>query len=210
MSPRGTASEQEYRSKRLLDIIVSLSLLPLLLPVLTVSLLLVFLLDGPPVLFHQERIGRSRSRLTVTKVRTMPLGSHVHHREGITQLENPTEDFFLPRSKRPKPSRLGKALRRVSVDEIPQVFSVLAGEMSLVGPRPILPEELDHVPERFRARFDAKPGLTGLWQVSGRKLTTSTTALELDCKYVAESSIWFDIKILLKTPLAMINGAGAE
>jgi lipopolysaccharide/colanic/teichoic acid biosynthesis glycosyltransferase len=171
-------------------------------------------LDTPgPLLFRQERCGRGRRPFTVLKFRTMHDGvSPEAHRRYIERLacgEAEAEPGLKKLVGDPRVTRVGAFLRRTSLDELPQLFNVVKGDMSIIGPRPALEYELEHYrPEHF-ARFDVRPGLTGLWQVSGRNRIGFLGMLDLDVEYSRTSSPRVDAKILLRTPLAVVRGHAA-
>jgi exopolysaccharide biosynthesis polyprenyl glycosylphosphotransferase len=198
--------------KRGFDIIAGSLLLLLLSPVaLTIALLVKFTSPGP-VLFRQERVGRGRQVFTIYKFRTMvdsggPPTSELepdkqHAAIPLHELRNKAED-----SKRI--TRVGGVMRRAGLDEIPQFFNVLLGNMSLVGPRPFTEYESETVTGWQARRFELRPGITGLWQVSGRNDLNMDELRRLDYLYVASWSLWWDVKIVWDTPRAMVRGFGA-
>lgn len=171
-------------------------------------------LDTPgPLFFRQERYGRGRRAFVVLKLRTMRDGASSDlHRRYIAHLAL-TGVAVGPGLKKlthdPRVTRVGRFLRRTSLDELPQLVNVLRGEMSIVGPRPALRYELEHYgPEHF-TRFDVRPGLTGLWQVSGRNGLSFLEMLALDAEYARTCSPRVDAKILLRTPLALVRANAA-
>jgi len=177
--------------------------------------------DSPgPVFFRQERIGSGGRRFRVWKFRTMRFGaSDAAHRELIHQLIRGEEDDAQPGpegeriyklTNDDRVTRVGRFLRRTSLDELPQLFNVLRGEMSLVGPRPPLAYELDIYDRWQFDRLEVRPGMTGLWQVSGRSRLSYRRMCELDVEYVRNWSLWLDLKILLKTiPVVLFNSGKA-
>ena len=201
-----------YRvGKRLLDLSVSLVLLLLLVPVLCVLAAAVRLSSPGPVLFRQERVGRDGRRFTMLKFRSMRVdGDDAVHRAYVKQ--QLTQDappdggaagvYKLVHD--PRITRVGHLIRRTSLDELPQLVNVVRGQMSLVGPRPALPFEVELYDDEQRRRLAVPPGLTGLWQVSGRSALTMRQALQLDVDYVRRRSLWLDLRILLKTPAALL------
>jgi len=167
-------------------------------------------------LFRQVRLGKDSVPFTFYKFRTMVDGNDasIHKRyvaDLITQpseaLKGDTGSFKIEHD--PRLTRIGGALRRWSIDELPQILNVLAGDMSLIGPRPPLDYEVELYSERARRRLECKPGITGLWQVSGRCLTTFDEMVELDIEYIDTWSLWLDVSILLRTPSAVLGGKGA-
>ena len=204
--------------KRSMDILGSLVLLIVLSPLLLGIALLVKLSSPGPVLFRQVRIGRMLKPFMMSKFRTMfaDADHRIHHHyvswfitssdKGQEQDEN--KIFKLTNDPRITP--IGHFLRKTSLDELPQLWNVLRGEMSLVGPRPPLRYELRQYKSWHRHRvLDSMPGLTGLWQVTGRSRTTFDEMVRLDIRYARGRSLWADIKILLATPAAVIRGKGA-
>lgn len=172
--------------KRLLDIVLSLPAAVILLPVFVVISVAIKLSGKGPVIFRQERAGKDGKTFMFYKFRTM--------RTDV--------DPFGPSPKSgddPRLTRLGKFLREYSLDELPQLFNVLKGDMSIVGPRPLYMEQMKEWDERQKKRLLVKPGITGLAQVSGRGELTREEKLELDVKYVETASLWLDLKIILKT-----------
>lgn len=213
MTPR-TARRSSAASelvRRLLDIAIAGSALIATGPILVVAIILVRLTSGSPALFRQERIGLHRRPFTIYKLRTMRDEPDGEHRRFIAQqlgylppsTVNPPTIQKLTNDSRITP--IGRWLRRTSVDELPQLINVLRDEMSIVGPRPALSWEAEMYFERHAPRFDVKPGLTGLWQVSGRAELSVPEALELDVQYVDRRSLGLDMRILLRTPLAVLR-----
>jgi lipopolysaccharide/colanic/teichoic acid biosynthesis glycosyltransferase len=202
-------------ASRLLDIAVSLAVMAMLAPLLAVLLSLVRLTSPGPALFRQQRLGRHRRPFTVLKLRTMHVDRDDHiHRNYVRSLlsaeheeeASPPRGGLYKLDADPRITRLGGWLRRTSLDELPQLINVLRGEMSLVGPRPVLPWEAEMFAEPYQRRFAVKPGLTGLWQVSGRSRLPMRKALELDVEYVARRSFTFDLVILIRTVPAVFRG----
>jgi lipopolysaccharide/colanic/teichoic acid biosynthesis glycosyltransferase len=204
--------------KRGMDILGSLALLFFLSPLLLVIAGLVKLSSRGPVLFHQMRIGQMLKPFMMCKFRSMYANADhgIHHNyvswfitssdKGQEQDKNKT--FKLTNDPRITP--IGHFLRKTSLDELPQLWNVLVGQMSLVGPRPPLWYEVQQYKPWHRHRvLDAKPGITGLWQVTGRSRTTFDEMVRLDLRYARGQSLWADIRILLATPAAVINGKGA-
>jgi lipopolysaccharide/colanic/teichoic acid biosynthesis glycosyltransferase len=202
--------------KRLLDVAGSAALLSALSPVLLLIAAAVKLTSKGPVLFQQERVGQGMAPFVMLKFRTMrPDAGHAVHQAYVTQFIQGGADaaaapgvFKLTNDSRITP--VGQLLRKTSLDELPQLWNVLRGEMSLVGPRPPIKYEVDQYKAWHRRRvLDVKPGLTGLWQVTGRSRTTFDEMVRLDLRYARTVSLWTDLKILLATPRAVIAGKGA-
>lgn len=189
--------------KRLIDVTVALTALPLVLPLLLVLAVAVRLDSPGPALFRQERVGRRGRTFVMLKFRTMATGcDDTLHRDYVRRLlagDAEQTDGLYKLEADPRLTRVGGMLRRTSLDELPQLLNVLRGEMSLVGPRPAMAYEVAQFPAWAMARFLVRPGLTGLWQVSGRNRVTMTEGLRLDVQYVAQRSLLVDLRILLRT-----------
>lgn len=198
--------------KRALDIVGASFLLLLMgIPMLVMALLVRFTSEGP-VLFRQERVGMDGKRFDVLKFRTMTAGaSDQIHREFMTGMlsakvtSDGDERGFFKLTDDPRITKVGRVLRRCSLDELPQLLNVLRGEMSLVGPRPALSYEVDLYEDWQRRRLDVLPGMTGLWQVSGRSRLSPADMLRLDVHYAETWSISTDLKIMLKTIPAILR-----
>ena len=177
--------------KRAMDVFVAVTILALSAPLLALFALAIRIAMGKPVLFRQVRPGRHGVPFTLLKFRTMPW------RPGVMQ--RATEVDLPP---------VGRFLRQTSLDELPQLIAVLRGQMSLVGPRPLLMEYLDHYRPEHRRRHDVKPGITGLAQVNGRQGLKFSKRLELDVWYVDHWNLWLDISILFRTFLRLFRPDG--
>ena len=204
--------------KRGLDVVGSLTLLMMLSPLLLLIAALVKLSSHGPVFFRQVRVGQMMKPFTMLKFRTMYSDAdHRPHHEFVSsfikasgQVHEPGRNGFFKLTNDPRVTPVGRILRKTSLDELPQLWNVLRGDMSLVGPRPPLPYELEQYRPWHRRRvLEAKPGITGLWQVAGRSRTTFDEMVRLDLRYARTRSLWTDIKILLMTPVAVISGKGA-
>jgi lipopolysaccharide/colanic/teichoic acid biosynthesis glycosyltransferase len=218
---RAATADREQRAaatsaaaRRALDVLLAACAVVLLaLPMLVIAVLI--RLDSPgPALFRQRRIGLNRRSFTFLKFRTMRVGvSDAPLRELIAR-ELAGEDAALNGSWKldadARVTRVGAVLRRTSLDELPQLLNVLAGSMSLVGPRPCLDWEAEMFPPSYGARFDVLPGLTGLWQVSGRSTMGTLEMLDLDVRYVRSRSLRGDLVILLRTVPALLGRDGAR
>ncbi|MGH3778926.1 MAG: sugar transferase [Pseudonocardiaceae bacterium] len=204
----------ESTARRAVDLaVVSIALLVLVIPMLLVALAIKLGTPGP-ALYRQQRVGRGGRPFTMYKFRTMRGGgSDAQHRELIAR-ELRGEDTSVGGSWKidsdPRVTRLGSILRRTSADELPQLINVLRGQMALVGPRPCLQWEAEMFPPRYAGRFDVPPGLTGLWQVSGRSTMGTLEMLELDLTYVRSWSFWTDLSILVRTVPTLLRGHGAR
>jgi exopolysaccharide biosynthesis polyprenyl glycosylphosphotransferase len=194
--------------KRILDIAFSLILLILLAPVFVVVAVLIQLYTPGPVLFRQERIGLNKRRFLIFKFRTMVRNAE----KMMVELESHNEvsgPVFKIKND-PRITPIGKILRRTSIDELPQLFNVLKGDMSLVGPRPLPVRDYEGFSEDWqRRRFSVRPGITCLWQVSGRSSLPFEQWMKLDLQYMDEWSLWLDMKILAQTISAVLKGSGA-
>jgi lipopolysaccharide/colanic/teichoic acid biosynthesis glycosyltransferase len=211
----GRARNASDAIKRLLDIVGSAVLLIVLGPILGALALVVRMTTPGPALFRQVRLGRAEQSFVMYKFRTMyDGGDDKTHRQYVASLLGSSEpvakDGLYKLSHDPRITPVGAFLRRTSLDELPQLFNVLAGKMSLVGPRPALPWEAELYEPQHRKRFEVKPGMTGLWQVSGRSKLTMKQALDLDCQYVECRSFLLDLTILGKTVLVVLSRDGAR
>jgi exopolysaccharide biosynthesis polyprenyl glycosylphosphotransferase len=202
--------------KRLIDIAGSSLLLLMLAPFLAIIALMIRLHSNGPALFRQVRIGLNGKPFSFWKFRSMYVGSDTAiHREYVTKFISREDAVSQPEAiykliNDPRVTPIGRFLRKTSLDELPQLWNVLCGEMSLVGPRPALPYELKvYALWHYRRILDAKPGITGLWQVTARSRTTFNEMVRLDLRYAQQWSIWLDLKILLQTPKAVLTGEGA-
>jgi lipopolysaccharide/colanic/teichoic acid biosynthesis glycosyltransferase len=197
--------------KRALDLIVGSAALIVLGPVMLIVAGLVLATSGRPVLFRQSRVGRGEAPFTLFKFRTMRrnAAASVADREDFARevrgeaLPEAESNLFRPRDDS-RITQIGHFLRRYSLDELPQILNVLRGEMSLVGPRPSVPWEVALFSPRQRRRHELPPGITGLWQVSGRNSISVRGMLELDLSYVESCSLRTDLSIILRTPRAVL------
>jgi exopolysaccharide biosynthesis polyprenyl glycosylphosphotransferase len=195
--------------KRLGDVTASLLGMVLTAPLLPLIAAAVKLSSRGPVLYSQQRCGLNGRRFTLHKFRTMYLGSDRRMAE-VAHLNEVDGPAFKAR-RDPRVTPVGRVLRRLSLDELPQLVNVLRGDMSLVGPRPPLPDEVQHYQRWQRRRLSMKPGITGLWQVSGRAgLDDFNRWIALDLAYIDQWSLWLDLKILLKTIPAVLSTRGAS
>jgi lipopolysaccharide/colanic/teichoic acid biosynthesis glycosyltransferase len=200
-------------AKRIADIALSLALIVAFAPMLVVLCLLVRWTSSGPALFRQERLGRNKQPFTLLKLRTMFIDSDDWiHRDyiacllSVDQAAQARKSGLFKLDADPRITRLGTWLRKTSLDELPQLFNVLHGEMSLVGPRPVLSYEAQLFEEAYQRRFTVKPGITGLWQVNGRSRLSMRKALELDVQYAIQRSLMLDLAILLRTVPAVFRG----
>ncbi|MBA2605523.1 MAG: sugar transferase [Acidobacteria bacterium] len=217
---REPLSEAERFVKRAFDIIISILVIVLLAPVWLIISVLIRLDSNGVVLFRQERVGMDGRRFLCYKFRTMKTNAdesvhrdaYLKNIEGLSEAnvgdeENPV---FGKVKDDPRITSIGKFLRRTSLDELPQFLNVLRGEMSIVGARPPIPYEVEEYDIRHRKRLDMKPGITGLWQVSGRNRLTFEEMVRIDLFYIENWSVWLDLKIILLTLPAILRGDGTR
>ena len=213
----GRAGRASDLGKRLFDVVLGSACLLMLFPLLATVAVLVRLTTPGPVIFRQTRLGRDRRPFTFYKFRTMydGCGDEVHKRyvrRLITQDHPPAGGprglYKLEGDARITP--LGRVLRQLSIDELPQLINVLLGDMSLVGPRPLPGRDYDRFDQDWqRRRFSVRPGITCLWQVKGRSSIGFDEWMKLDLNYIDQWSIWLDLEILIKTVPAVLRGSGA-
>ncbi len=205
------------RAKRLLDIVFTLLILPLLCIAIIIVAVAIRLGSAGPIFFKQKRIGLNGREFKMLKFRSMYVNSDDRaHREAIAKYMNgqkmhddtATTKFQYKLSDDPRVTRVGRFIRKTSIDELPQFFNVLRGEMTLVGPRPPLPYEVEFYTPRDRLRLSGKPGLTGIWQIYGRSRVTFQDMVEMDIDYLQHQSFWEDLKLIALTVPVMIWGKG--
>jgi len=206
MRDAATTSRSQL-AKRVLDVVGALVLLLVTLPVLVAAALAIRLTSGPGVLFRQERVGHGGRRFAMFKFRTMVPGADGWVVD-LTDANEADGPLFKIRDD-PRVTPIGRLLRRTSIDELPQLLNVLRAEMSLVGPRPPLPFEAAGFPPEAAVRFTVRPGITGLWQVSGRSDTTFAEYLRCDRQYVEQGSLRLDLTILARTVPAVVRAKGS-
>ena len=202
------SNETQLALKRLLDIGVSLGLLTLALPVITLVALMIKITSPGSVFFKQKRIGLNGRMFVLYKFRTMIEDAHERRGE-VEHLNEMTGPVFKAKSD-PRVTPVGRVLRKFSFDELPQLWNVLRGDMSLVGPRPPIPEEVASYHRWHRRRLSMKPGLTCLWQISGRNNVDFDRWMQMDLQYIDNWSPTLDLKILLRTIPAVLSGRGAS
>jgi lipopolysaccharide/colanic/teichoic acid biosynthesis glycosyltransferase len=212
-------SRQSAAACRALDMAVSAALLLVLLPVFAVLAMAIRLDSRGRAVYRQRRIGRDLEPFTVNKFRTMHNGAgHEAHRQFVIELIEAEQRQQTPQDGEPnffkmadddRVTRVGRFLRKSSLDELPQLWNVLRGDMSLVGPRPPIPYEVEHYPPHWFDRFAVKPGMTGLWQVSGRSELGLEEMIALDVEYARSRSLWLNLKILARTVPVVFAGRGA-
>jgi exopolysaccharide biosynthesis polyprenyl glycosylphosphotransferase len=213
---REPLSDAERFVKRASDILISLIALVILAPVWILISILIRLDSPGGILFRQERVGMDGRIFLCFKFRTMRADADENiHREAYRkniagEIDSTAEPVFGKVRNDPRITRIGRWLRRSSLDELPQLLNVLLGDMSIVGARPPIPYEVEEYELWHRRRLDMKPGITGLWQVSGRNRLTFEEMVKLDLYYIENWSLWLDLKIILLTLPAVLRGDGAR
>jgi lipopolysaccharide/colanic/teichoic acid biosynthesis glycosyltransferase len=203
--------------RRALDLALTLPLLFLIAPLLLLIAAAVRLDSSGPAVYRQRRVGLKGDEFEVNKFRSMRAGADSkRHRDYVNQLigsgpdgAEPSQEGLYKLVVDDRITRVGRFLRRWSLDELPQLWNVVRGEMSLVGPRPVIPYEVECYPDWYHGRFTVKPGLTGLWQVSGRNEKTYEEMVALDIEYARHRTIWLDLTILARTALVVLTHRGA-
>jgi lipopolysaccharide/colanic/teichoic acid biosynthesis glycosyltransferase len=203
-----------YLAKRAFDITITFLLLLALSPLLIAVAILIKVFSKGPVLFNQQRVGLKGEVFDMYKFRSMHINTDDNIHRDFTKNwianngKDIREDGDLKVHKIVKDPRIipfiGHLIRKFSIDELPQLINVIKGEMSLIGPRPSIPYEVEHFKEWHKARFDALPGISGLWQVSGRNKLTFDEMVKLDIKYINQASIKMDLMIAIKTPVVIL------
>ncbi len=193
--------------KRGMDLAVSTFMLLICFPILLIASIAIWIEDRGPIFFRQRRVGRGGQIFDVLKFRTMFLDADAM-KEKLAAMNKHDGPIFKIEND-PRVTRVGRIMRRFSIDEVPQFLNVWRGQMSVVGPRPMLEREVEHYDEWMFQRLQVKPGLTCYWQVMGRSNLSFEEWMELDKKYLEEMGFWTDIKIMLKTPKAIFQSDGA-
>jgi lipopolysaccharide/colanic/teichoic acid biosynthesis glycosyltransferase len=203
--------------RQLVESVAALGLVVLFSPLLLATAIAIKVTSRGPVFFRQDRTGLHRDIFTMYKFRTMYIDNDdAEHRrlmrEMLTADEAPTggEPGIYKIARDPRVTRVGKFLRQFSIDELPQLWNVVRGEMSLVGPRPYVPWETEFFPKDVEKRFSVRPGMTGLWQVSGRSTVDYRTALQIDVHYAQNKSLWLDLRILARTAIVVFDRSGTR
>ena len=206
---RGTAFTCQIVAKRLMDVVVAVALLVLLAPLLAIVALLVQATSKGPVFYRWRVVGKNGRYFTGYKFRTMVDDADRLKQDLLTRNEMTGPVFKMEAD--PRITRCGRILRRFSLDELPQLWSVLRGDMSLVGPRPPLQEEYERFNAWQKQKLATRPGITCLWQVSGRnRIRDFDDWVRLDLEYIKNWSLWLDVKILFRTAIAVVSGRGAS
>ena len=198
--------------KRTVDITASATVLLLLSPVFLVTSLAIRKDSDGPAMFTQKRIGKDGKLFEIYKFRTMVPDADKKLFELLDKDEKAREEYKVNKKLKndPRITKVGNFLRKTSIDELPQLINVLKGDMSLVGPRPYLPREIDDMGSYYDTIIESKPGITGLWQVSGRSNTTFEERLHFDKEYNEKKSFTYDMGLLVKTVGSVVKGDGAE
>ena len=195
-------------AKRGTDIVGSLSGLVLLAPLLLLTALAIRMESPGPVLFRQTRVGKRGRPFTMYKFRSMRITAE-SERDALRGDNESADGVIFKLKADPRITRVGRLIRRLSIDELPQLLNVLSGDMSIVGPRPALPSEVDQYDVQARKRLQTKPGLTCLWQIGGRSDLPFTRQVELDLRYLGGKSLLKDLEIIARTVPAVVSGKGA-
>jgi len=198
--------------KRSLDVAVSSLAMLFLLPLLTVVMATLLIVQGRPIFISRGRVGRGGTNFPCFKFRTMVTNAEETLREYLSHNENALKEWRDTQKLKndPRITPLGHFLRKSSLDELPQLMNVLRGEMSLVGPRPIVRDEMARYGDYIEDYLQVRPGITGLWQVSGRSDLSYENRVELDVRYVREWNLWLDTVIIAKTVPAVLRSEGAR
>ncbi len=193
--------------KRALDIILAVIALILLSPIFLITALAIKIDSRGPIIYKQTRVGKRGKHFICYKFRSMVQDAD-RQKESL-QEQNEADEIVFKIRRDPRITKVGRIIRKLSIDELPQIFNVLQGDMSIVGPRPPVPIEVEEYQFQQYYRLDAIPGITGLQQIKGRSDITFKRWVQLDLEYIQEQSIWKDIEIILKTIPAVISGKGA-
>lgn len=197
--------------KRILDVFLSLVMLTIFSPIMLIAAILIKTTSKGPILFKQTRVGLNGELFTIYKFRTMKngVGNQIHQAfmKKVIQKQLASGQATVFKMKEdPRITTIGKVLRKTSLDELPQLFNVLGGEMSIIGPRPPIEYEVENYQDWQLRRLAGKPGITGWWQVNGRNHTDFETMIKLDLEYIEKHNFLMDLKIIFKTIPAMLNG----
>jgi exopolysaccharide biosynthesis polyprenyl glycosylphosphotransferase len=193
--------------KRAFDLLISTTLLLLLSPLLLISIVMIRLTSPGPILFRDQRVGLGEQPFAMLKLRSMV--TNAAQAQAELEEQNEADGALFKIRNDPRVTPVGRVLRRFSIDELPQLLNVIKGEMSLVGPRPLPMRDYQLLEQWHRRRYSVLPGITGLWQVSGRSNLGFDTLVRLDFYYLESWTIWMDIAIIARTPLAIMRGRGA-
>lgn len=208
MRERYSGKRKGYKAvKRFFDIVLSCAALLILSPIFLITALAVKLEDQGPVFFTQLRAGQDMKPFKIWKFRSMYVNADEKLKEMLKDNEQTGHAFKIKND--PRITKVGKVIRRLSIDELPQLFNIVKGDMSIVGPRPILPFQMEECDEYDRQRLLVRPGLTCYWQVSGRANIKWDQWVELDLDYIENMSLWTDIRLIVRTIPAVFSGDGA-
>jgi lipopolysaccharide/colanic/teichoic acid biosynthesis glycosyltransferase len=199
------------RLKRVVDLVLSVLAIIILSPVYIVTSIIIKLDSPGPVFYRHRRLGRNMHELSILKFRTMHRDADKRLKDLLDSdpaLKKEFEERFKLKND-PRVTRVGRFLRKFSIDELPQFFNIVAGQMSFVGPRPIVDDEVKYYKQHSLVMFRVPPGATGRWQVSGRNDTSYDSRVAMDTSYVQEWTFWEDLKIILKTPPAVLSRKGS-
>lgn len=211
LGPIDRRHERQHKSERYFDHILAALILVLLAPLLFVVAMAIKILDPGPVFFRHQRVGRDGRAFGCFKFRTMVVGAEGKLQHLLDANPESAREWRETQKLRsdPRVTPLGQFLRKTSLDELPQLFNVMRGEMSLVGPRPIVRDEAERYGHLFRQYCSVKPGMTGLWQISGRSDIEYYERVILDARYVALKSVWGDFRIMVLTVPAVLSRKGS-
>lgn len=207
----GVQADRLYRryGKRLFDLLLALALLPFLAPIIA-FLWVIVRVEGAPGFFGHPRIGQNGHVFRCWKVRTMTVGAEAKLADYLSRNPEAAQEWALNQklTNDPRITRLGRFLRKSSLDELPQIWNVLKGEMSFVGPRPVVPDELERYGNHRQTYLSLKPGITGFWQTLGRNSLSYGERVKLDTAYVSHISLGTDLRLILKTASLVVVGNG--
>jgi lipopolysaccharide/colanic/teichoic acid biosynthesis glycosyltransferase len=193
--------------KRIFDLVFGFIALLFALPIMALAVLMVYFEDGSPVIFRQKRIGKDGRLFDMFKIRTMVKGAEQFPPQAEKRDSNGSLIYKIKDD--PRVTRVGRVLRRFSIDELPQLFNVLDGTMSLVGPRPEVPHLIKEYQPWQHRRFSVLPGMTGWWQINSRNIQPMHLHIEDDLYYIQNYSIWLDLQIIVRTVWVVLIGKGA-
>jgi len=193
--------------KRIMDVLCSVLALIVLLPIFLITAIAIWIEDGGPIIYSQDRNGINGKVFRMYKFRSMCRDAEKLHKNLLNRNEIDGPVFKMKCD--PRVTKVGRVIRRTSIDELPQLINILKGEMSVVGPRPIVTYETERFNEYQKQRMAVKPGLTCYWQCRGRNDVSFDEWIKLDLKYIQEESFWVDIKIVLQTVRIVLSGKGA-
>lgn len=199
--------------KRMVDIIGAIVGIVMLVPI-TIGIFIAKILerDKGPIFYTQERVGKNGKRFKMYKYRSMVIGADEILEKYLAENEEAREEYKMNKKLKddPRITKIGKFIRKTSIDEFPQFINVLKGQMSIVGPRPYLPREIDDMGENYYIIIKCKPGVTGFWQIHGRNNVTFNDRIKLDLEYISKKSVKLDIKIMINTIMKVILKEGAH